>query len=199
MFDFVFDMEILECVLEVAFWDSFNVLQGALPPEASPAPIVGLSNLFSWTWPHTKPLINMVGALISVFYFEMASQCLSMPHLNTFNIVSARITGRKAVAVKNFLALPNSVQTELLKIVGIYGWDECILNEENMCSKRLAVGASFRSGHTKASSPWYKMSEVTEEVLLLFCKYLLSKSATDSKMSKSEFERSLEQVVNGLM
>ena len=67
LFDFVFDRGILECVLEVAFWDSFNVLQGALSPEASPAPIVGPSNLFSWTWPHTKPLINMVGALISVF------------------------------------------------------------------------------------------------------------------------------------
>jgi hypothetical protein len=122
-----------------------------------------------------------------------------MPHLNTFNIVSARITGRKAMAVKNFLALPNSVQTELLKIVGTYGWDECILNEDNMCSKKLAVGASFRSGHTKTSSPWYKMAEVTEDVLLLFCKYLASKSATSSKMPRSEFERSLEQVVKSLM
>ena len=37
LLDFVVDRGILECVLEVAFWDPFNVLQGALPPRTFPS------------------------------------------------------------------------------------------------------------------------------------------------------------------
>ena len=93
------------------------------------------------------------------------------------------------MSVRNFLALPFAVQGELVRIVSTKGWDDSPLSEDNLSSKKLSVATNFRIGGLSASSPWYNLGQVTEESLLLFCKYLTQKTAT---LPKAVFERGLE-------
>ena len=105
-----------------------------------------------------------------------------------------QITGQMSKGTKNVLSMPDACVTKALEIVSVQSWEKCPFSNDNLSSKKLSVGASFKGARTSATSIWTKWGVVTQEALVLMMDNLAAKQkAPYHKPTKTELDGTLEQ------
>ena len=74
-----------------------------------------------------------------------------------------KLVGAKAQAVKNVYMLPDRILALIVKSVSRHGFFNCPYSEDNLSSKKLAVGYQFRSG---SHNRWLARQVTSEESIL---------------------------------
>lgn len=118
---------------------------------------------------------NSLGWCSSLLKLSEAGEADPSSVLKAWNDIatkSDKIVGMKAQAIKNVLGLPKSCRSRILRACSRMGWDACPFSDINLSSKKLAVGASFKSCRTASASPWVQRGTVTKQSLELMVENL---------------------------
>ena len=105
-----------------------------------------------------------------------------------------QITGQMSKGTRNVLSMPTACVTKALQIVSVQSWEKCPFSNDNLSSKKLSVGASFKGARVSTTSIWSKWGVVTQDSLVLMMDNLAAKQkAPNHKPTKTELEGALEQ------
>ena len=98
------------------------------------------------------------------------------------------------MSMRSVLGLPAESRNIVFDTVRRNGWRNSPFTNDNLSSKKLAPGQTFRCSKIASSSPWYRLSEVTADSLVLLFQYLRTKSERlGFKPDKKNLERHLER------
>ena len=106
------------------------------------------------------------------------------------------ILGGMAIRVRTVLNLSEQCRRIVGATVRRHGWEASPYTNDNLSSKKLALGQNFRSGKTAFSSPCYNMTNVTEDAMVLLFEQIDAKSMNEYitfRPTKKDIERHLER------
>jgi len=141
---------------------------------------------------------NSLGWCCSLLKLSEAGEADPSAVLRAWNSVAAKsdkIVGMKAQAIKNVLELPKQVRERILTTLSRMGWDACPFSDINLSSKKIMLGASFKTCRTASGSPWAQRGTVTKQSLELMVDNLethKTRAVLGTKPTKADVESRLE-------
>ena len=106
-----------------------------------------------------------------------------------------KMVGNKQQVLKIMLELPDSAFEPIQRCVSELGWENSWCSYENLSSKKLSVGATFKQQRCPPSNPWFAWGSVAREALILMADCLWAKKKVVAGRSTKPNKQTVEQLL----